>query len=265
MRLFIVDDCNDSWDAKMEFFIYGGIVVPESEAKTLAEGLLALKKEAGVAKERPVKWTNNKWNGEEPLDPEIHADLKEKILALVAASGIKIIVCASPQTFFHRGAVKKNGEVKMVIDAETLKRTQKYGLNDSLGKFNTFLEQEGELGFVLADKFVDSIKGEMDGHCFTLFPTHGQIIHPVVQVDNEESHLHQINDVVLGAIYFSLREMEHNFLPVIRDNFWMTTPGEYPSILHKGFTIFPLMAKYPHIQQSKKNLQDKLLRLISAV
>jgi hypothetical protein len=87
MRLFIIDDCNDSWDEKMDFFIYGGIVVPESEAKGLAEELLTLKRKAGIDKELPIKWTNNGWRGESSLDAQVHADIKEEVLKLVESSG----------------------------------------------------------------------------------------------------------------------------------------------------------------------------------
>jgi hypothetical protein len=110
----------------------------------------------------------------------------------------------------------------------------------------------------------------MSDHCFNIFP-HGvrgalpQIVHPVIQLDNEESHLHQINDVVIGAIHYSLREMNENFLPQIRDNFWRAPGGGDSTILGRGFTVFPAVPKYPHILAMKSNLQGKFLRLIGTV
>jgi hypothetical protein len=268
MHIFVTDDCNDSWDEKMDFFLYGGLAIPESEARSFAVQLNKIKKSNNVDIKRPIKWTNNGWHGDPPLDTEIHASIKEEVLQLVAGSESKIIVCASPQYFFHQSS-SKEGKEKMVIDQAALQRTQEYGLNDALKKFNSFLRANEDLGFVIADKFVTSIKNHMDSHCQTLFPgtfpVSDLIIHSVVQINNEDSALLQINDVVLGAIYFSLREMEQNFLPKIKDNFWMSASEDYASIIGKGFTVFPLIPKYPHIAQAQLGMKRKFSRLINAV
>lgn len=265
MRLLIADECNLTWDDKFDFFVYGGIVINEQDIKPLAEELLGLKKKSGIEKIRPIKWTNNKWKGSPVLDSEIHADIKTKVLDLIASTQSKIIVCLSPQVFYHK---VNNDYTKMVIDPETQKRTQEYALNDVLEKFNWFLEEEGELGMVLADNFGDSLKSHMHEHCVGLFPksTLDRIVHPVIQLDNQHSYLHQINDVVLGAIYYSLREMELNLLPKLKDSFWMGKSGSsYPDILEKGFTVYPQLPRRLKLAENKKNLQKKFLRLISSV
>lgn len=266
MRIFTVDDCNVAWDAKIDYFVYGGLVIPDSEARLLAEQLLTLKQGAGIDKERPVKWSNNKWKGRAPLDEKIHMAIKNQVLDLVHSSECKIIVCVSPQGFYHKPTVKKK-KVQMAIDPETQKRTQEYALNDATAKFQSYLDEVDDLGMILADKFGDGVKAHMDMHCGKSFPVGRtptpRVIHPVIQVDNEESHLHQINDVVLGAIYFSLREMGFNFLPAIRDNFWMRRSGDYTSILYKGFTIYPLRPTTRGLAASIEALEKKFTRLIT--
>jgi len=266
MQILIADDCNITWDEKLDFFMYGGIIVDESELRILAEQLLTIKKVAEIPKERPLKWTNNKWHSEPPINIELHARLKNQILDFVASSSCKIIVCLSPQSFYHKS---KGGEEnsRMGIDPETQKRTQCYALNDTLEKFQLYLEEIKDTGMVFVDKFGTSIKEHMNTHCSNLFPKieHPNIVHPIIQIDNEESYLHQINDVVLGAVYFSLREMEYNFLPIIKDNFWMETKNDYASILGRGFNIYPLIAKAMYINQAKKNLESKFIRLINRV
>src|SRR6266404_2896064 len=102
MQVLITDDCNLAWDEKLDFFVYGGIVVPESEMRVLAEQLLKVKLAAGIPKERPIKWTNNRWRGQAPLDEGVHLALKDQVLDIVAASNLRIIVCLSPQSFYHR-------------------------------------------------------------------------------------------------------------------------------------------------------------------
>ncbi|MDB5264499.1 MAG: hypothetical protein JWN64_70 [Parcubacteria group bacterium] len=266
MRLFITDDCNVTWDPKVDYFLYGGIVVPDSEARVLAEQLLTLKAGAGIRKERPVKWSNNKWKGEALFNEKIHAAIKNQVLDLVRSSGARIIVCVSPQGFYHTGTMKGE-KVRMAIDVETQKRTQQYALNDVVAKFHSYLEEVDDQGMILADKFGQGVKAHMDEHCMNSFPRGRtptpRIIHPIIQLDNEESHLHQINDVVLGSIYFSLREMGFNFLPAIRDNFWMREVGDYSSILYKGFNIYPLRPAKRGLVASNQALEQKFNRLIT--
>lgn len=266
MHIFVIDDCNNAWDDRLNFFMYGGIVVPESEMLSLAREILNIKNIASVPKERPLKWSNNKWKNRGPLDEALHAKLKNDVLYTIASSRCKIIICLSPQRFYHR-YTKSGLKVKMRIDPNTQKRTQQYALNDALGKFQDYLKEVDQVGMVLADRFGDSLKIDMDQHCFSMFPnnSHTNIVHPVIQVENEYSHLHQINDIVLGAVYFSLREMGHNFLPILRNNFWTTGSNDFDFILGRGFNIFPLLAKVNSFKVENQRLKDKFLRLVKSV
>lgn len=267
MELLIADECSITWDSHIGYFIYGGIIVNETEAKPLAEAVLKIKEQYGLPKERPIKWNNVNWKGT-VLDEEVQRNVKDAVLTVFSESQAKIIVCLSPHNFYHNPTVREGGQTRMSIDPETQIRSHEYGLNDVLSKFDTYLGID-KYGMVLADKFGDSVKSHMDQHCRNCFPdgTRGlltNIVHPVIQLDNEESHLHQINDVVLGAIYMSLREMEHNFLPRIKGNFW-SSGGENPSILGYGFNVYPLAPRFGSYQRAKSNLQRKFNRLIETV
>lgn len=132
----------------------------------------------------------------------------------------------------------------------------------------------GNYGLVLADRFGTAVKSEMDRHCTDLFPSGGgaatsryvlrNIALPVIQVDNEESYLHQINDVVLGAIQISFKEMGHNFLPRLRNNFWSTDHGPgIRKVTGNGFNIYPVKATQEWCRVAKVNLQAKFIRLIN--
>jgi len=267
MELLIADECSITWDAHIGYFIYGGIVVNEVEAKPLAQAVLNIKEQYGLPKERPIKWNNVNWQGSS-LEENVQRDVKDAVLSAFSESNAKIIVCLSPHGFYHNPTIRENGQARMSIDPETQTRSHEYGLTDVLGKFDTYLGID-KYGIVLADKFGDAVKTHMDKHCRNCFPdgTRGlltNIVHPVIQLDNEESYLHQINDVVLGAIYTSLREMGHNFLPRIKDNFW-SSGGENPSILGYGFNVYPLAPRYASYRQAKNNLQRKFNRLIESV
>ncbi|MBP9842828.1 MAG: hypothetical protein KBC62_02370 [Candidatus Pacebacteria bacterium] len=267
MELLITDECSITWDTNIGYFIYGGIVVNETEAKPLAEAVLKIKQQFGLPKKRPIKWNNIKWQGT-TLDEEVQRNVKDAVLTVFSESQSKIIVCLSPHNFYHNQTIKSNGKAKMSIDPATQVRSHEYGLNDVLCKFDSYLGLD-KYGMVLADKFGEAVKSHMDQHCRDCFPNGTRnlltnIVHPVIQLDNEDSHLHQINDVVLGAIYMSLREMEHNFLPRIKNNFW-SSEGENPTILGYGFNVYPLAPRFGTYQRAKSNLQRKFNRLIETV
>jgi hypothetical protein len=262
MKFYVVDECNQSWDESIGFFIYGGIVIHDTEIKELASRLIQIKREYGIKKSRPIKWSNNKWGSEGILDEEIHKQIKNEILDLVSSSKTTIIICLSPQDFYHT-IVSKKDKVTKVIDPETQKRSHEYGINDALHKFNLYLDESDDIGMVLADEFNEAFKIYMTDHCFNKFPSvHlSNIVHPVIQLNNEYSHLHQINDVVLGAIYYSLREMNINLLPKLNKNFWGYT-GDPKSIFGKGFTAFPEMPRYQYYIDLKKRIRGKFVRQV---
>lgn len=270
MKLFVADECSVSWDERIGFFIYGGLVIDEADARSLAQELLSIKSERGIPKERPVKWTNNKWRGS-LLDEGLHKETKDAVLTLVETSAIKIIVCLSPHSFYHTLKPKVDKSIKMILDLDAHTRTHEYGFNDAVSKFNNYLGTT-EWGLVLVDRFGDSVKTHMDAHCANIFPNNitkprmDRIIHPIIQLENEESYLHQINDVVLGAIFYSLREMELNLLPKLRSNFWCRDAGVgADGILGYGFTVYPRMPQYDSVAIHKARVETKFLRLVGGI
>jgi len=278
MYLYIVDEASVNWDKKIGFFMCGGIIVDMDSAKSLTNSLGEIKDKYSLPQERPIKWTNNAWKagGEGPLDPEIFKSLKRDILSAFKKSGAKIIVVTSPQSFFHEFKVddegsivlNKDNEPIMKIVQEKIVRSHTYGMNDSMNLFNTFLEENDSRGMIICDTFPDVAKRELEEMCECVFPCSGpkeRISFPTMQIANEKSPLHQVNDVVLGSIHWSLREMTENFLPEIRDCFWMETPGDYESILTKGFAIRPRIARYPSVQRLTRGVREKFIRRVNAV
>lgn len=269
MKILIADECSVAWDDKVSFFIYGGIVVDESEARPLVEDFLEIKKKYGLPKERPIKW-NRAVRGVKALDKDIHRAIKDEILELFSESDARIIVCLSPHQFYHSLKIKSNDKAVMSIDPDVQLRTHEYGLNDLLEKFDRYVGDGGS-GMVLVDRFGGAVKNHMDKHCRAMFPEgterygYSNIVLPVIQVDDGDSYLHQINDIVLGAIYTSLREMGINLLPRIRKNFWAADSGDGPKIKGNGFTVYPQKPRRKWSLEAKIKMEDKFKRLISDV
>ncbi len=269
MKVFFTDETNISRNPSQGFFIYGGIIVDETELRSLSSGLLSIKSELGIPKERPIKWPNENWKRTGQLDPVLHAQVKDRVLSLFTSSTARIVICLSPQDFYHvrrfAGFVIREG-----INEERQKQTQEWALNSCLLKFNNYLGENDCLGIVMADSFAQSMKTHLDAHCFGIFPTgttthrFDNVVYPVIQLDNEYSQLHQINDVVLGAISYSLTELSENFLPRLAGHFWSADPLENRRILGRGFTVYPQQPRTPQLQTNIQLVKEKFLRRLQS-
>jgi hypothetical protein len=257
MKLYITDECNQSWDDKVGFFMYGGIVVDEKDIISLSNSLDEIKSSYGLSKDRVIKWTNNKQAGT-TLDTNVHREIKNEILNKFSESSSKIIICFSPHNFYHT-----NSAGKMTIDPVKHIRTLKYGVNDRLEMFNKYLVENNELGMMLADEFTSGIKKEMLEHCMSLHNTwrSTNVVLPIKGYDNAENNLHQINDVILGSIFYSLREVGVNLIPQIKGNFL-----GYPNIndiFSKGFIVLPKVPRYNYYLALKDEMKNKFIRRMS--
>jgi hypothetical protein len=267
MKFFITDETNITRNDKFDFFVYGGMVVDELELKSLSKKIISLKKGFNIKEDRPIKWPNVKWNGEGVLDLDIHSRIKSLILEMVGRSKCKIIICLSPQDFYHNNTIIERLKIKSKIDPEKHLRTQKYALNACLGKFDKLLLDTNDFGMILADSFNEQHRTELTKHSLSLYPSGGErelknIVYPIIQVNNEHSHIHQINDVVLGAITYSMREMAENFLPIIKNNFWGSSDDGFLTIEGKGISIYPKKIATPQMEEKVQKLKEKFSRLI---
>jgi len=267
MKFFIIDESNIKKDEKFEFFVYGGLIVDDSEIRVLSKQLIDIKRSFNIEEKRPIKWPNFNWDNKGQLDPEIHAKIKEAVLVLVNKSSSKIIIYLSPHDFYHTWNIALGFKLKSRMDPEKYLRAQKYAINVCLNKFNLYLSELKENGMVLADSFVEQFNHVLTEHCLSLYPDGkdrklDKIIYPVVQVNNECSEIHQINDVILGAITFSMREMAQNFMPIIKDNFWGASEDGFSTILNKGINIYPREIKTPQLKEKIGKLKEKFDRLM---
>jgi len=266
MKIFFVDDSNISIDRKLEFFLYGGIAVDESDVLKLVKFLYGLKRDQRIKQERPIKWENINWHKEGILDPGKHKKIKEEVLNFVGQSSCKIIIYLAPHDFYHKIDSKKlPQEIKFIIDPQKQIRALKFALNICLQKFNSYLDEDNNLGLVFADEFGGKkIKKYLTDYCFTLCPQGTRvsglehIVYPVINIDSEYSSVHQINDIVLGAIQHSLKEITYNFIPIIKKNFW----GDGKQIMGKGINIYPKKPKVQYIERKLETTQNKFKRLI---
>jgi hypothetical protein len=125
--------------------------------------------------------------------------------------------------------------------------------------------KENELGMVFADSFMTGIKKEISEFCESLYPnggnyTYERITMPILQLENDNTILLQYNDVILGAIYYSLREMSENFLPKLKSSFHCGNDGK---INNNGVNIFPKNQTTEKIGKQVIRVKEKFIRLLN--
>jgi hypothetical protein len=261
-----MDESNVAFNTRLGFFLYGGIAIKDSEIREQAKFLCALKAKHGIPKHRPLKWSNVAWGKQGVLDNEKHREMKDAVLKHIQASDIKIIVYLAPQEFYHiRGA----GSLRQVIHPDKQATAMQYAITGILDKFNHYLTEQDDIGLVVADEFgTKALRSKLLPHCFSVYPDGTnvsdleRIVYCVLCVDSEYSLMHQINDIVLGAIQHSLREIAHNFLPILKDNFWALDYRGKPKIVDAGFTLYPRTARTLRIRGQLTQLEAKFIRLV---
>lgn len=264
MYLFFTDETNLKMEEKFDFFIYGGIVVPETEIRKLSIRLREIKKSLNIPAERPVKWPNKKWKKEKVLDSELHKKVKELFLKEFLGSDCRIIIYLSPQVFYHTKKIK-SFEIFHTVDYQKYKQSLKYALNVCSFKFDQLLQKEDSSGVMIVDRFETGMSFELGEYCKSLYPHGGdypinQLSMPIVQMDNEDNILMELNDVILGSIYYSMREESFNVLPDLRPSFCCNNDGR---IRNFGINIYPKHPKTKDVEERIEKVRDKFFRLLS--
>lgn len=265
MRIYFVDDSNIAKEERLEFFLYGGIILEESLIRNIAKDFLEIKKNRGISDDTEIKWDNvNK------LDPSEQKDLKDDILKLVKETDCNIITYLAPQDFYHENVLgTQNGErqFKYRIDKKKQIKALRYATNVCLQKYNNYLEEINERGLVIADE-AGGCKKEIIKHWFSIYPRGTdrnaleRLIYMTIPVDSQYSLVHQINDVVLGAIQHSLKEYRNNFLPILKNKLWAKTTNGQSTIIGYGFNVYPLHARTQWMQKMLERVKGKFSRRI---
>jgi len=268
MKLFFVDDSNIAKEKYLSFFIYGGIIVDGNTIRDLIKCFLKIKLDHNIDPNIEIKWDNIN-----NLDPTEAKTFKNDILKLVKISDCKIIVYLAPQDFYHsvRSKIQKGKlSIKSRIDPDKYIRSLKYATNVCMQKFNQYLEEINDIGLILADES-SSYKKEMVGYYSSLYPKGtemtqlNRIVYTIIPIDSCYSQMHQVNDIVIGAIQHSLKEFKYNFLPLLKDNFWLKKiPSKRLNQVNGyGFNVYPKKAKTLKMQKMLKILSEKFKRLIN--
>ena len=243
------------------------MIIEESIIRDLVINYIKIRKSKRIRDDAEIKWTNVN-----DLDPTEQKILKNDILNLIKETDCRIIIYLAPQDFYHKLKLEtQNGikKIKFQMDKNKYLKALQYATNICLQKFNQYLACIGERGLMLADES-GSCKKEIQKHCFSLYPEGtsrsalNQIAYVTIPIDSLYSPIHQINDVVMGAIQHSLKEYKNNFLPLIKDRFWSEMRNGQSTIIGYGFNVYPISADTQWMQKMLERVKDKFIRRISS-
>lgn len=263
MKFYFIDDSNITKEFRCGFFIYGGIIVDEKNLLNLTKKFIDLKKDKNINIKTEIKWTH-----ENTLSEEEHKNFKEKVLNLIATSNCKIIIYLAPQDFYHKLRRKKSNLCYSIDPVKQLKSLE-YAINVCMQKFNSYLEEtSSSQGLILADES-DSYDKKMKNYYLSIlergtrFSSLEKISYSIIPIDSKYSQMHQVNDVVIGAIQHSLKEFQTNFLPILKNNFWKKNLNTFIKVTDYGFNVYPKHPKTKKVELMLDQLSEKFSRLIN--
>ena len=265
MILYCVDETSS--DSRGDFFVFGGITVPDHAVFDLVKAVDDVKKAfrlLSIPREVEIKWNYQttqqalQKSNKENLTREQHTELKSKILNEVSKRGrddIGIFLYVIPYKFFVNDGWQ----------------SYQMAMNVCFGKFEKYLAKKKQYGIVLIDELegiktkndggdqINLTKNQLRGHILfyvlnlyekgtgkTEIP-HIPLILP--NVISTLSGLHQINDLVIGSFQYYLqyalqdgpeRDKAVNVVKSIVRNFHVNfeSPDKVAAI-NCGLNIFP--------------------------
>ena len=198
--------------------IYGGLVLNSTTFSELSQFLYKIKDRYVLPQEAEIKWRfRSYWDNLKSIghiDPSFtqvtkpeayesfkqdHTAIKEEILNKVAESDAKIIIAIRPNLLLHA----------------TDEQVVEYSIGAVARKFEKVLAREGDTGIILADELPRKINPDaIIDHQYILelccrgsgTVTFSRLLSVVPTINSHVSPIHQVNDVVLGAIQYYVLE-----------------------------------------------------------
>ncbi len=256
MLIFVTDESIGG--KNNDFSIYGGLILGEQSFRNLTTFIYDLKKRYVYPQHLELKWTfrdvfeNMKRVGyvgknvTRSTDPNLYNSLKsdydrlkEEILDEISKSKSKIVVAIRPNQL-----LKTN-----------LARNTEYSIGAVARKFEKVLAINNKFGVILADELIPRVNNTetIDYQYIIELCCNGsynvsfnKMISIIPTVNSHASPVHQINDILLGAIQFYILEfirgstnsnLAKNLLNKIVGNFYRSTGGKY--VINNGILLYP--------------------------
>ncbi|MBI2054645.1 MAG: DUF3800 domain-containing protein [Candidatus Sungbacteria bacterium] len=264
MLTFFTDESNVQGSDAQEYdlSIYGGLILDEVKFRELTNFLYELKRKYVLKQQIELKWGFHEvWKNmvkvghidknftaqNQPAlyksSREDYDKLKEEVLDEISRTKAKVIVAVRPNKLL----------------GSSIGQRVEYSIDAVARKFEKVLGREKDFGIILADELRKKLKGEdvIDYEYILELCYNGsglihldRLISIVPTVDSCISPIHQINDILLGAIQYYMLEFirklkgkDKNFnlatrlMGKISKNFYRSRGGRYT--INSGLLLYP--------------------------
>jgi hypothetical protein len=254
MYLMFGDEADKEAAKDKKFFVYGAVFVPTNSISPLHAEVERLRVGAGMAASDSLKsGTNSK---PKSMSAETHRQLKNDVMKAAREKG-NIRFCA--QVTLHELARNRDHDDRV-----------EWGANTILGKFNTFLREQGSYGFAVMDRMPVKTPYEYLKEKFQVGMTFPD--KPSMRLDrilglshgaDGTSHLCSVCDILLGSFRYCVNEPDNEeagkaMFPTLMEMMWKVKQGGTTQVREFGLYFRPLNVDAPKFKAEYDALETRL-------
>lgn len=259
MYVFIADESIVRESTVHRLSIYGGLILDEETFQEFSTVIYKIKEKYLYPQELELKWRfQTVWESMKRIGyvqddattkesresfKKDYDVVKNEILKIISESNAKIVIAIRPNALLHA-----SDELNVEYSIAAIAR-----------KFEKILDREGEIGIILADELKKRLYPEdkMDYQYILNLCCYGaglgkfeNLTSIVPTINSCVSPIHQINDILLGAVQYYLLEfsrslvrtdydfeLSKSFVTLIKDNFYQSVTGGYT--INSGILLYP--------------------------
>lgn len=258
MYLLITDETNLNASGDVEFFSYGGLIVPAAKVPELHTRIAAIRKEYDYLPGDKLKFDTNARPRQITVGAATAA--KQDVIAACIASDCKFIA----YVVLH--AIARKTPLEMTIQ---------WGADHVIGKFNFFLQRNDAMGIVAMDRLPDGVEFDYLANKFSrgLKLQDGE----VVDLDRialfsstclNASHLSSAMDIVLGSWRYCINnpintKAAETMMANLTKLVWCERDGDDLYAFEKGLIFRPKEIKLPEYKAKYDALLNHINSLIA--
>ena len=258
MHLLLTDESNLAPAEGVDFFTYGGLIVPIDRVAALHSRIAAIRVDYGFRPEDSLKFSTN--SRPQQVSPDAAKNAKRDVIEACIDNNCRFIA----YVVLH--AIAKGREQAEMIQ---------WGANTVISKFNTFLRMNGSHGIVAVDRLPQHTEFEYLAEKFVRgisLPDEGDVALDRIVLFSatciNASHLNSAMDIVLGSWRYAINGFKisaaaKEMMQAVTKLIWCEREGEDIFAFEKGLVFRPREVRYQHYQAQYKALLDHINRLIA--
>lgn len=257
MHILFTDETNLKASDKVEFFSYGGLIVPVDKMAELHNRISEIRESAGYQPSDRLKFDTN--SRPKHISVENATKAKKDVISACIDSNCKFIA----YVVLHK-----------IAQSTAIEKTIQWGADHVIGKFNYFLQCQKSHGIVAMDRLPDGVEFDYLSGKFScgLELQDGEIINldKITLFSStciNASHVSSAMDIVLGSWRYCINnplntDAAKSMMMDLTKLIWCRRDGEHLYAFEKGLIFRPKMIKSSAFKQKYDNLLSHINNLI---